>query len=542
MWNGEWAREWESDAGTLWSAGGAALLAREVAPDWGDDPPPEADADASGDARASRARSPAALHRLVPAHYLGVDDVLALSEDDYLDEVAHQIVRRVAHLSAAEYQVLVLIREFDRLRGWERSGHRDCAQWLEYHTGMSRITARERVRVAWALEELPETSQAMSRGELNYSKARVLARAATRQTEGDLLSLAMETTAHRFQREVQRLNEEETLGAEERERRRHQRRRLTVVPTDGGMYRVNGLVAPEVGALLKRVLEGAGDALFDGDREWSPEAGKWGLQVDEIKPEQRWADALHLVLEQAMKQGFDAGCLESEEAEDASDARASDDAAASTPKQDGCSCLPSNPSADRYLVSLLVDLKTLQETKAGAGIRGAGREATLDAETTISPATARRLTCDSAVVRIVHRARSEILDVGRKTRVVPVAIRRALWARDRGCRFPGCGCRFVEPHHIRHWALGGKTSLCNLVLLCLRHHKMVHGAGLSVRMGAGQVPEFFNRKGVRIPDRPPPAPRLSPEARRDPGRALPSARELDGPGVDPWRLAAGGDL
>ena len=113
------------------------------------------------------------------------------------------------------------------------------------------------------------------------------------------------------------------------------------------------------------------------------------------------------------------------------------------------------------------------------------------------------------MVRVVHRARSEILDVGRKTRVVPLAIRRALWARDRGCRFPGCGCRFVEPHHIQHWALGGKTSLCNLVLLCRRHHKMVHEGGFSVRMGAGQVPEFFNRKGVRIPDRPPPAPRLA---------------------------------
>ena len=76
---------------------------------------------------------------------------------------------------------------------------------------------------------------------------------------------------------------------------------------------------------------------------------------------------------------------------------------------------------------------------------------------------------------LVEDEHGEPLSVGRKSRVVPQAIKRALWARDRGCRFPGCGRRrFVDAHHIEHWADGGPTSLWNLVLLCGHHHRRAH--------------------------------------------------------------------
>ena len=78
-----------------------------------------------------------------------------------------------------------------------------------------------------------------------------------------------------------------------------------------------------------------------------------------------------------------------------------------------------------------------------------------------------------------------MLDVGRKTRTVPSAIRRALDHRDRGCRFPGCGNRFCDAHHIKHWADGGETRLDNLVLLCRRHHRAVHEQGFGVKMVEG---------------------------------------------------------
>lgn len=73
------------------------------------------------------------------------------------------------------------------------------------------------------------------------------------------------------------------------------------------------------------------------------------------------------------------------------------------------------------------------------------------------------------------------LTIGRKSRSIPSAIRRALRVRDKGCRFPGCShTRFTHAHHIKHWADGGETTLENLVTLCSRHHRLVHEEGFSV--------------------------------------------------------------
>ncbi|HEX6994644.1 MAG TPA: DUF222 domain-containing protein, partial [Gammaproteobacteria bacterium] len=89
--------------------------------------------------------------------------------------------------------------------------------------------------------------------------------------------------------------------------------------------------------------------------------------------------------------------------------------------------------------------------------------------------TVRRIACDSDLVVVVEDRNGEPLSVGRKTRTVPAAIHRALWARDGGCRFPGCGRkRFLEAHHAVHWADGGETSLSNLLLLCTKHHTLLH--------------------------------------------------------------------
>jgi len=97
--------------------------------------------------------------------------------------------------------------------------------------------------------------------------------------------------------------------------------------------------------------------------------------------------------------------------------------------------------------------------------------------------TSRRIACDASRVVMTHDSDGSVLDVGRKTRTVPPAIRRALNHRDGGCRFPGCGLRFCDAHHIKHWADGGETRLDNLVLLCRRHHRAVHEDGFRVEMG-----------------------------------------------------------
>lgn len=122
----------------------------------------------------------------------------------------------------------------------------------------------------------------------------------------------------------------------------------------------------------------------------------------------------------------------------------------------------------------------------------------LDDGHALAPNTVRRIACDGSLLRITEDDAGNPLDIGRKTRAVSPALRRALNLRDGGCRFPGCQQqRFVDAHHIRHWADGGDTSIDNLVLLCRRHHRLVHEGGLGVeRRADGRI--RFSRPGGRF--------------------------------------------
>ena len=137
-------------------------------------------------------------------------------------------------------------------------------------------------------------------------------------------------------------------------------------------------------------------------------------------------------------------------------------------------------STDNYQVTIHVDQSALAN---GDGRSGLPLE------------SVKRLCCDGDVVTIVEDSHGEPLSVGRKTRTVPVAIKRALKARDRGCAFPGCrNRRFVDAHHIEHWSAGGDTSLDNLVLLCSRHHRLVHEGGYRIER------DYRNRWFFKRPD------------------------------------------
>jgi hypothetical protein len=130
----------------------------------------------------------------------------------------------------------------------------------------------------------------------------------------------------------------------------------------------------------------------------------------------------------------------------------------------------------------------------------------LEDGTDVSAETSRRLACDSGKVVMQHDAEGNILDVGRRTRTIPTPIRRALTVRDEGCQFPGCGLKFCEAHHLKHWADGGETSLDNLVLLCRRHHRAVHEEGYRIEGTADGDLRFFRPQGWEIPSIPPPPP------------------------------------
>ena len=104
----------------------------------------------------------------------------------------------------------------------------------------------------------------------------------------------------------------------------------------------------------------------------------------------------------------------------------------------------------------------------------------LENRSPLIPDTARRLACDGAIIRLLERDGATI-DIGRKTRAIPPALQRALSARDRGCRFPGCtASRYVDAHHITHWANGGHTKLANLIQLCRHHHRLIHEGGYTI--------------------------------------------------------------
>jgi hypothetical protein len=119
----------------------------------------------------------------------------------------------------------------------------------------------------------------------------------------------------------------------------------------------------------------------------------------------------------------------------------------------------------------------------------------LEDGTRVSAETARRLSCDASLVEVAHGPDGDVLDVGRKTRTIPPAIRRALEVRDRGCRFPGCGLRFTDAHHVTHWADGGGTSVKNCLLLCGHHHRLVHEGGWRVDWWGEGHPVFFDPRG-----------------------------------------------
>jgi uncharacterized protein DUF222/HNH endonuclease len=147
-------------------------------------------------------------------------------------------------------------------------------------------------------------------------------------------------------------------------------------------------------------------------------------------------------------------------------------------------------------VTLTVDLETLE--------RRAGRPCELDEAGVIGAEAARRLACDATLSRVITAGASEPLDVGRRTPVVPAALRRALVVRDRGCRFPGCDRPppWCDGHHLVHWADGGETSLSNLVLLCRRHHRAVHER-FALELADGR-PVFRRPDGSVLEDRAPP--------------------------------------
>ena len=400
----------------------------------------------------------------------------AVREQQEMERLGDQIAELSACIDAATHRLLLLIAEFDRRSGWNDGACQSCAHWLSWRIGLDLGAAREKVRVARALEKLPRISEALRRGEISYSKARAVTRVATPENEEKLLGVARGGTASQVEKIVRAWRQVDA-AQELRQANRHQERRYLQAYTDeDGMLVIRGRLSPEAGAAVLRALEAAQEKLYrKGDRDVSAETS----------PGQKRADALTLVAESALAGGLDPG-----------------------------------HAGDRYQVVVHVDERVLADPRQPG-------QSVLEGGPGVSAETSRRLACDASKVVMVHGAEGSVLDVGRKTRTVPPAIRRALESRDRSCRFPGCGQKFCHAHHLKHWAEGGETKLGNLCLVCRRHHGAVHEGGFRVEMVAGEL-RFYRPDGRLIEEAPP-----RPLPKEDPVFMLRQLQREDGIDVNP---------
>ncbi len=369
-----------------------------------------------------------------------------------IDPLGDEIALLCAHITAATYRLLCLLRVYDAEERWQ--GFRSCAHWLSWRTGISLGPAREKLRVARALPALCLIPKAFATGEISYSKVRALTRIADAENEAKLLDFARHgTTAHveRMVRHWRRLDRGDASEAA-----RAERRGLSVWLTDDGSYEVRGRLNPEVGALLLKALEVAETRLYRAERDAGTE--------HRTTPLQRRADALGLWLEERVQpqvqlvvHSFEGG--EHREQEE--------------PEQQG--------EHEKQQQDASVVLVTEEGSR-------------------VSAETSSRLVCDAEVVPIARAGDGSVLDVGRRRRTVGWRLRKALEARDGGCRFPGCESRArTHAHHITPWAEGGETAMNNLVLLCPFHHRAVHEGGWRVEMDESGAPRFLNPLGVRRP-------------------------------------------
>ncbi|MFU8822211.1 MAG: DUF222 domain-containing protein [Gammaproteobacteria bacterium] len=369
-----------------------------------------------------------------------------------------KIASLACHIHAATYRLVAMLREFEDLGGW--SGWPSPAHWLQWRCGYSLGAAREKFRVARALPELPGIRAAFKRGELSFAQVRAMTRVATPENEATVLMWARHSTASHMEklaRLYRRYGENAAALAQHRERA------LTHFQDDDGMVSFRIQLPAEQAAVVLKAIEAARDSLD-------------GQDLEDVSAETRVA----MIDEPPAHPDEDV----SAETRRARDADAFVRLAEAYLEPDG----RPRATAEKYQVHVHLDLR-----------RGAGGPVEDPDAPALARETIRRLACESGLVPVGHDG-EEILSVGRKTRAIPPAIRRALRLRDRGCRFPGCThTRHVDAHHVRHWADGGETKLSNLVELCGRHHRLLHEGGYGLRATDDGALVFTRPDGERIP-------------------------------------------
>jgi hypothetical protein len=392
---------------------------------------------------------------------------------------------------------LEMIAEFDRREGWVVAGLPSCADWLSYRCSVSPATAREHVRVARAVVQLPQTRSLFAAGELSYSKVRALTRVVTPASEPEFVPIARTATAAQLERIVRGYRAASGTGLG-----RQAKRSMAWRNDDDGMWCLRLRVTPEEGATIVAAMcaaaaasetdpaEGSATEGAGADSHSPPSQESRDEGVNFRRRESVDADALVMVCE---------GFLACAERVDAS----GDDTTTVVVHVDADQLADQRadqPSPPRDAVAP-PSMGSSAANDSMAAPTHIGPRCSLEGGPGLEPETARRLACDSAIVAMLHDRADDVLHVGRKTRRISPALRRALRARDGGCRYPGCRRRRnLNAHHIRHWADGGPTDLANLVLLCRRHHMLLHEAGYALAGAPSGPLTWLRPDGRPLPD------------------------------------------
>ena len=341
-----------------------------------------------------------------------------------IDRLGDDIAMAAAHIDAATHQLLSSIRRFDETGGWAWQGARSTAHWLNWRIGIGLCAAREQVRVARALVALPLIDAALARGELSYAKVRAMTRVATPENQELLLIYAQSSTGAQLERICRGLRQVTRRKGQSDDDERWVRRRH--LPS--GMVRIEAQLLPDEAEIVMTALAEARRAARSPND--TAEAQSEGPTL---------ADGFLLAAESFLARGAE-----------------------------------TRSGAERTQLCLHVQEDRLANDQANF-------RALLPDGTSLCGATFFRLACDAGLVIAKVDASGSVLDIGRRSRTIPPAIERALWIRDGGCCFPGCGARaHCESHHIEHWSLGGPTALHNLCKLCHYHHVLIHEGGFTI--------------------------------------------------------------
>ena len=335
--------------------------------------------------------------------------------------------------------------------------------------------------MARALPTLPRLAQALSSGELSYAKVRALTRVATPAIDERLVAVGRAGTAEHVERIVRGWRRMDRKAEAQETVQRHRSRALHIYQDEDGMVTLRGRLAPEVGAVFVQALAAARESLYQQARSQTGAAFPADAFAETPTLAQQQADALALLAETALHHGIDPGA-----------------------------------PGERYQVVVHVDAAVLADPDAPG-------QSVLEDGVRVSAETSQRLACNASRVVMRHGRDGHVVEVATRTRTIPLALRRALHHRDRGCRFPGCGLPLGQGHHIRHWAQGGPTTLSNLTLLCRRHHRAIHEGGYQVdRQPDGDL-RFRRPEGRVLPEVPAP-----PEVRGDPVDGLRARHDAEG--------------